>query len=73
MNWKDILREEIKKEIDTDYGMLRAYWNTVRRIKKMHLHHAEITDFLRHVAIQWGQIKAADMRGDFIDSRLIKN
>jgi hypothetical protein len=72
MTYKEILSEETNKEIDTDYGILRAYWSTCKRLIEQR-DKIECQNFLRHVVIQWGQFKAVEMRGDMIDAGIINN
>ena len=65
-NYKTILGEEIKKEIDTDHGVMRAWYRAAKRIHK-ELHHEQFKQFMRMAQVQWG-VKCMDMRGFAIDN-----
>lgn len=74
MKYEDILSEEMKKEIDTDYGVLRAYWSTGKRLIEKCLRsgtsqetYTECLKFYQEFYKQLGEFKANEFRGDMID------
>jgi len=64
-----ILSEEIEKETDTDYGILRAYWSALQRLIK-----AKDKENAQRLAMeageQWGRFKTTEMLGDITDAGL---
>lgn len=71
MSYKEILSAEIAKEIDTDYGILRAYWKTCKRLIEERVKREELLKFLQNVGLYWGEFKMVEMRGDMIDAGLL--
>lgn len=68
--WRIILTDEISKEIDTDTGILRAYWATGKRLKEQY-NRKNCLAFVAEMRRVWGDFKADEMRGDFIDAGII--
>ena len=70
MTYQEILSQEMHKEIDTDYGVLRAYWATCKRLIQQR-DKKECLKFLREMKKQWGEFKANEARGDMIDADVL--
>lgn len=70
MIYQDILSEEIKKEIDTDLGILRATYATCRRLIEQRDKN-ECLKFLQYVSKYWGESKMKDIKGDMIDAGIL--
>lgn len=70
MTYEKIQAEEIVKELDTDYGLLRANWKTCSRLIEQK-DRLECKRFLRYIRIEYGQFKAVEMRGDMIDAGIL--
>lgn len=68
--WRVILADEISKELDTDTGVLRAYWSTGKRLKEQY-NRKNCLAFVAEMRRMWGDFKANEMRGDFIDAGII--
>lgn len=71
MSYKDVLSAEIKVEIDTDYGILRAYWKTTKRLIEMRVSRAEALKFLQNFGKAFGEFKMIEAKGDFIDAGIL--
>lgn len=69
--YKDILSEEIKKEENTDYGVLNAYWATTRRLIEIRASKKECLQFLQDFGRAFGEFKMVEAKGDFIDANLL--
>lgn len=69
ITYQEILNEEIRKEIDTDHGILRAYWATLKRLIELK-ERKEAVKFAQHFGKQWGQFKCTEAMGDIRDSKI---
>lgn len=70
-DYKIILSEEISKQIDTDKGLLTAYWKTGKRLIEEKFPKSECLKFLQQFTKVWGEFKAIEMKGDFIDANIL--
>lgn len=67
VTYEEILSEEIRKEIDTDHGILRAYWETLKRLIELK-DRKEAMRFAQEFGKQWGLFKMNEALGDIKDA-----
>lgn len=69
--YRIILNEELDAEVDTDYGVLRAFFAAGKRLA-LAGNRKEFLKFLRYTERVWGEYKAEQIRGEAIDTGLLK-
>lgn len=67
--YKIILSEEIRKEVDTDYGILRAYWASLKRLIELR-EGSEARKLAGAFGRAFGDFKKTEALGDIIDAGL---
>lgn len=67
-DYKSILSANISEEIDTDHGVLRAFWKTGADLIKQGAPKSECLKFLQEFSRQFGNFKMVEMKGDMIDA-----
>lgn len=71
INYETILSANISSEVDTDHGVLRAYWKTGADLIKLKAPRLECLRFCQEFGKQWGLFKMVEMKGDMIDAGIL--
>lgn len=66
-----ILSEEIKKLPDNDTSILKAWYTTAKKMIETNCSKQEAQSFMKAFKSIWGEYKAVDLRGDFIDANIL--
>lgn len=71
MKPSEILSEEIKSRSNTDIEILKAWYATAKRMIDANCSKQDAQSFMRAFRAVWGQNKAIDLLGDFIDANIL--